>query len=307
LGSRVNSRTGMVVPVTRCCMGSSCAGFGKGSARPYSSVGRKKKATRRSGLSLRRMRVCFGWLVAHDGFFGLRLGSGLDRGNHSLRRLLPENFLAVKLGHLGVLGVLFYPGVAGADFFFARVLGDTELLESVVRGCVHVLLVEGQLGLALLDADLLTTGEDLMASVLLVPLGEGRCHVHLLDDVAPSDAGVVGAEADFTFLRGIRDDALFGTAEVVVEQVLEPHAGDEQEVPTVSAALFDVGHSTVAGNFAVVAAGCAKALVELGEKVCDFEVLRRLARIVVAEQRKRNADNGEELAASGVVDLGNVL
>src|SRR6185437_989880 len=120
-------------------------------------------------------------------FFGLRLGRGLDRGDHSLRRLLPENFLAVKLGHLGVFRVLFYPGVASADFFFARVLSDAELLESVVRSGVHVLLVESQLGLALIDADLLTASEDLMASVLLVPLGEGRGHVHLLDDVAPSD------------------------------------------------------------------------------------------------------------------------
>src|SRR5258708_4406377 len=66
-----------------------------------------------------------------------------------------------------------------------------------------------------------------------IPLGECRCHVHLLDDVAPADARVVGAEGDFTLLRGIRDDAHLGAAEVVVEQILEPHPGDEQEVPAV--------------------------------------------------------------------------
>ena len=69
--------------------------------------------------------------------------------------------------------------------------------------------------------------------VLFVPLGERRGHVHLLDDVAPADAGVVRAEGNLAFLRGVGNDALFGAAEIVVEQILEPHAGDEQEVPAV--------------------------------------------------------------------------
>ena len=76
--------------------------------------------------------------------------------------------------------------------------------------------------------------------MLLVPLGERGGHVHLLDDVAPADAGVVGAEGDLAFLRGVGNDALLGAAEIVVEQILEPHAGDEQEVPAVAAALLDV-------------------------------------------------------------------
>ncbi len=70
--------------------------------------------------------------------------------------------------------------------------------------------------------------------------------MHLLDDVAPADAGVVRAEADFAFLRGVGNDALLGAAEVVVEQILEPHAGDEQEVPAVGAALLDVFEGAVA-------------------------------------------------------------
>src|SRR6202042_543785 len=96
-----------------------------------------------------------------------------------------------------------------------------------------------------LDADLLATGEDLVPAMLLVPLGEGGGHVHLLDDVAPAHACVVGAEADLALLCGVGDDALLGAAEVVVEEVLEPHAGDEEEVPTVAAALCDVFHGAV--------------------------------------------------------------
>ena len=57
-----------------------------------------------------------------------------------------------------------------------------------------------------------------MAAVLFVPLGERRRHVHLLDDVAPADARVIGAERDFPFLRRVRDDAPLGAAEVVVER-----------------------------------------------------------------------------------------
>ena len=87
--------------------------------------------------------------------------------------------------------------------------------------------------------------------------------MHLLDDVAPAHARVVGAEADLAFLRGVGDDALLGAAEVVVEEVLEPHAGDEEEVPAIGAALLDVLHRAVAGDLAVVLAGRAEALVEL--------------------------------------------
>jgi hypothetical protein len=47
--------------------------------------------------------------------------------------------------------------------------------------------------------------------------------LHLLDDVPPADAGVVGAEADLPHLRAVRDDAHLGAAEVVVVEILEPH------------------------------------------------------------------------------------
>ena len=170
-----------------------------------------------------------------------------------------------------------------------------------------MLLVEQQVVLRVAHADLLAAGEDFVTAMLLIPLGEGGGHVHLLDDVPPADAGVVGAEADLAFLRGVGDDALLGAAEVVVEEILEPHAGDEEEVPAIFAALLDIFHGAVGGDLAVVAAGGAEALVELREQVENLEVGRRLGRIVVAEQREGDAGDREELAAGGVVDLGNVL
>ncbi len=77
--------------------------------------------------------------------------------------------------------------------------------------------------------------------------------MHLLDDVAPAHAGVVRAEGDFAFLRGVGNDALLGAAEVVVEEILEPHAGDEEEVPAIGATHLDVVHGAVALDAAVVA------------------------------------------------------
>ncbi len=161
--------------------------------------------------------------------------------------------------------------------------------------------------LLLLDGDLLTAGEDLVASMLFVPLGQRGGHVHLLDDVSPTHTGVVGAEADLAFLGRVRNDALLRAAEVVVEEILEPHTCDEQEVPTIGAAHLDVFHRAVRRDLAVVAAGRAEALVELLQKIGDLEVLRCLRRIVVAQKSERHAQDREELAASGVVHLGNVL
>ena len=62
-----------------------------------------------------------------------------------------------------------------------------------------------------------------------------------------------------------------------------------------------------AANLAVLAAGCAEALVELLQQVRQLEVGRRLERIVVAHRRQRHADDTTELAARAVVDLRDVL
>ena len=122
-----------------------------------------------------------------------------------------------------------------------------------------------------------------------------------------SDLGVVGAEADLTFLRGVGDDALLGAAEVGVEEILEPHAGDEQEIPAIGAADVNVGLGAVAFDGAVVLAGGAEGLIHLLDHVSDLEVGGCLEGIVVADQRQDEADRGEELAAGCVVDLGEVL
>ena len=55
--------------------------------------------------------------------------------------------------------------------------------------------------------------------------------MHLFDDLPPADARVVCAERNFAFLRAVRDHAHFGAAEIVIEQVLEPHSLDTQHAP----------------------------------------------------------------------------
>src|SRR5574342_406194 len=95
----------------------------------------------------------------------------------------------------------------------------------------------------MLDAvklDAVAAREDLVPPLLFVPLRERRRHVHLLDDVAPADAGIVSAEGNLALLRSVRDDAALSPPEVVVEQILEPHSRDEQEVPAITPPHFDV-------------------------------------------------------------------
>src|SRR5438874_364733 len=117
-----------------------------------------------------------------------------------------------------------------------------------------------------------------MPAVLFVPLGQRCRHVHLLDDVPPTHAGVVSAERDLTLLRGIWDDALLSTAEVVVEQILKPHSSNEQEVPAIAAALFDVVASTIPGHLAITSGGGllahAETLVELRNQIGQLKVFR---------------------------------
>ncbi len=61
---------------------------------------------------------------------------------------------------------------------------------------------------------------------------------------------VIGAEGNFAFLRAVRNNAHFRAAEIVVEQILKPHARDEQEVPRIGATLLDVLKRAVAVNLA---------------------------------------------------------
>src|SRR5580700_11025295 len=79
----------------------------------------------------------------------------------------------------------------------------------------------------------LAARKNLVTPVLFIPLGERGRHVHLLNDVPPPHSRVVRAERNLTFLRSVRNNALLRPPEVVVEQILEPHSRDEQEVPAV--------------------------------------------------------------------------
>src|SRR5262245_32960322 len=110
-----------------------------------------------------------------------------------------------------------------------------------------------------------------MLAVGLVPLGDGSVFVHILNDLAPADAGVVGTEGNFALLCGIRNDAHFGAAEIVVEKILEPHAGDEQEVPRIGlAALHGVVDVAIRGGTAVLGGGA------LGKRPSLIKLLKKV-------------------------------
>ena len=123
-----------------------------------------------------------------------------------------------------------------------------------------------------LHLHILTAGEDFMPPVLVVPFRERGCHVHLLDDVAPAHTGVVGTEGNFTFLRGIRNNALLCAPEIVIEQILEPHAGNKQEVPTVLAPLDHVINRAIRPDLAVVAPAHVVVLVEFLQQIHQLEM-----------------------------------
>ncbi len=146
-----------------------------------------------------------------------------------------------------------------------------------------------------------------MPAAVLVPLRERGRHVHLLDDLPPADPRVVGAEGNLALLRAVGDDAHLRAAEVVVEQVLEPHARDEQEGPGIRTPALDVGQRATLAYLAVVAFRGAERLVELLEERLDAEARRRLERVVVAHQRHGDANHRQELPARGVVDERHVL
>src|ERR1041385_1121671 len=103
--------------------------------------------------------------------------------------------------------------------------------------------------------------------MLLIPLRDSRVLVHVLDDVSPTDTGVVSTERNLAFLRAVRDDAHFSATEIVVEEILEPHTRDEEEVPAIRPALSDIFLAAIAADFAVVLTGQAKRLVELLEEI----------------------------------------
>ena len=142
--------------------------------------------------------------------------------------------------------------------------------------------------LVALQVDVLAFGVDFVLAVRLVPLGHGRVLVHVLDDLPPSHAGVVRAEADLALLRGVRNDAHLGAPEVVIEQILEPHPRDEQEVPRIAlAALHGVFIRALRRGPSILRFGLLgqrPGLVKLLEEVVQFEPLRPLERVIVLQE-----------------------
>ena len=113
------------------------------------------------------------------------------------------------------------------QFFLAGVFRDAELFEVMLGLVGDDLILQHQMMLRAAELHALAAGENLVAPVLLVPLGQRGGHVHFLDDVSPTHAGVVSAKGNLALLRGVRNDALLGPAKIVVEQILEPHARHE--------------------------------------------------------------------------------
>jgi hypothetical protein len=112
----------------------------------------------------------------------LRSAEPLDLDDRLGRGLL-EHVLAIQRGHALVLGVGLLLCVfdgrstlrvrASAELLLAGVLGDAEVVEVGLLARRDRNRVEDQVVGCRRELDLLATGEDLVAAVLLVPLCEG--------------------------------------------------------------------------------------------------------------------------------------
>ena len=70
-----------------------------------------------------------------------------------------------------------------------------------------------------------------MTTLFLVPLRQGRRLMHILDNLAPTHAGIIGTERDLSILRPVWDDAHLSPAEIVGPQVLKPHPFHAEDSP----------------------------------------------------------------------------
>src|SRR5579863_2099122 len=218
-----------------------------------------------------------------------------------LRGRLLEHHLLIELARL-----LGFPGQLPPLLLFLGSGHRNIVLALADPG--SVLGIDKERVLVSLEAHALALGVDLVLAVRLVPLGDGGVLVHVLDNLPPADARVIGAEGDFALLRRIGDDAHFGAAEVVIEQVLEPHAGDKEEVPGVGAALEGILVGALRARVAVLllrllVAGEGERLVKLLQQVDQGKRGRRLEGPVVLEQRQAHHEVRGPLAAPGVGDL----
>src|SRR5207249_10522881 len=103
--------------------------------------------------------------------------------------------------------------------------------------------------------------------MLPVPVGDCRVLVHIFDDLAPANSGVVSTEGNLSLLSGIGNDAHFCSTEVVIKQILEPHACNEQEIPWILAAFHDVVQSAVPFDITVILSRQGEGLIKLLQKI----------------------------------------
>src|SRR5437879_10522042 len=117
-----------------------------------------------------------------------------------------------------------------------------------------------------------------MITLSLESRGYALVLMHILDDLPPSNTGVIRAEGNLALLRGVRNDAHFRAAEVVIEQILEPHPRDEQEVPRIALpALHGVFVGALRRCASVLRFGLLRQcprLVKFLEEVIQLETLR---------------------------------
>src|SRR5271169_3870903 len=196
---------------------------------------------------------CWGdgyWLASVGEICRGRFRNVRDGADLNYRQLgLLENEFFVDGADFG----LFLEGLLAACAIFFR--GGLRNVVFEVADTSGVIGVDVQRVFKALKIDALALGVDFVFAVVLVPLGDRRVLVHVLDDLAPAYARVVGAEGNFALLRGVRDDAHFGAAEVVVEKILEPHTGDEEEVPRILAALHGVVNLAIRRGASVLYGG----------------------------------------------------
>src|SRR5208283_849359 len=254
--------------------------------------------------------TAIGW---GDGYRLVGVGEvGRDRlGDVGYRADLHDGWLRLLQNELFVdgadFGLLFESLLAAEAVFFGS--GHRDVVFDVAHAS-GVVRVNDERVLIGAEVDALTFGVDFMLAVVLVPLGHGRVLVHVLDDLAPADAGVVGTEADFALLRAVGDDAHFGAAEVVVEEILEPHPRDEQEVPGIlRAALHGVFVGALGRSLAILGCGTLgkrPSLIKFLEEVVQLQALGTFKGLVVLQEGHGHHEVGEALAAGGIGDCGDI-
>src|SRR5207237_9388489 len=109
---------------------------------------------------------------------------------------------------------------------------------------------------------------------------------------------------DLAFWGAVRDDEHLGAAEIVVKEVLEPHAGDKEKVPRVLTTLLDVVDGAVGADLAVVLTREAERLIEFLQYAAKRQAVRCSVRVVIFEKCKAHHQVREPLAA---VRIGDVL